>query len=279
MPDASWAAFLEEQSAQVGVQRLEPAGICRGSFDGRLDHAVLLWHRRDRETYGDVAFVEESLLEVYQLERVAGTAVKATRIVQQSFQSSAELEEHNGRDVNGDGTIELVLRVSTGGNCWGCQHIELFQLHRGQLIEVPTPASGSVVPIRLDDLDGDGRFEVLAIDARWEGGFGKLCHACSPGVLVIYRWEDGRYVEASRRFPQFYEAEIARLEGDLRDPFNDGSSIGRAASVLLNYLQKGEAQRGWERFQTFITPSRFRDPQWASVAQEIAAALRRAYGL
>jgi len=68
------------------------------------------------------------------------------------------------------------------------------------------------------------------------------------------------------------------LEKKLNSPHDEGSYLGAAASLLMNYIQKGERERGWERFEELINPSNFKSPGWAASAREAARELKGAYG-
>ncbi len=275
----SWEEFLDERRAILKPQDFEVSGTFYGSLDGKTEHAVILWHKRKRME-GYVGYVEESLVELYALQPRIGGAVEINKNDAIVVKAYASFEGLNGRDLNGDGLKEILLLVGGYGNCWGCTHIELFHLSQGQLKEVSVEVSGGVVTKRVEDIDGDGKFEVIGLDTRWEWGFesARLCHGCSPSVAVVFAWENGKYVEASRRFPKFYYGRIEELEKKLKSPRDDGSYLGDAASLLLNYIQKGEAGEGWKRFQELISPSRFKHPGWAKSAQEAAKELKKAYG-
>jgi len=60
-------------------------------------------------------------------------------------------------------------------------------------------------------------------------------------------------------------------------PHEDQEYLGNAVSLLLNYIQKGDEDAGWERFEQLIEPSNFQDPKWAQTAEEIKQELKRVY--
>ena len=154
--------------------------------------------------------------------------------------------------------------------------IRLFQVSQGRLRELPVGWADGFVPQHLKDVDGDGRFEVIALDIRWEF-FRKFSHVGSPAAKVIYAWRSGQYVKASHQFPKFYNARIAELERELQSARNDEEYLSAVMSLFLNYVQKGEPQRGWKEFQGLTAASRFKDPEWAKEAQAIAAELKTLY--
>ena len=67
------------------------------------------------------------------------------------------------------------------------------------------------------------------------------------------------------------------VERQPQSPYHDDYYLGAAVSLLLNYIQKGEAHRGWKRFLALIDLSQFKDPEWAKEAQAVAAELKAIY--
>src|SRR6185503_4378556 len=147
------------------------------------------------------------------IENVSGvskTIFRRTEFVF-SFPTQGELARLNGTDINGDGIKEIIVQSSSGGNCWSCNPTEIYQVrnHKAQLI--------AACPLqRLADLNGDGIAELLVIDARWEV-YGDLSHAAAPSATMVYAWQPGRYIYASRDFPSFYRSEVERLRAELTE--------------------------------------------------------------
>lgn len=271
----NWESFLEQQRTTREAQGFRRVDTFQGSLDGQAQHAAVIWQRGwppDEGPWGP-----EAVLEVYELQ-VASDGHGLVQLLGKIDEDILRFAHLNGHDVNGDGLKELVAQTSTGGNCWACERIRLFRVSQRQLREIAIPTGESIVPEALADLDGDGQFEVIAVDTQWEF-YRELCHACSPRVRVIYAWHSGQYSEASHRFPDYYGAQITKLEQELQTPFNEEYYLGDAVSLLLNYLQKGEAAYGWQQFQILIHPSRIKDPAWAEKAQEIALELRTRFQL
>jgi hypothetical protein len=67
------------------------------------------------------------------------------------------------------------------------------------------------VPNLLQDLDGDGKDELVA-PQEW----GSPMALAAVISIKVYRLSDGRYVEASRDFPKFYEEQLLpKLESEI----------------------------------------------------------------
>jgi hypothetical protein len=62
---------------------------------------------------------------------------------------------------------------------------------------------------RINDLDGDGRLEIIASDDRWAHEF-LDCGACGPAVTVVLKYETGSYRYACRTLSDYYGKGRAR---------------------------------------------------------------------
>lgn len=181
------------------------------------------------------------------------------------------------RDLNGDGLLELPIWAANGGVCWACTRVYVLQLVPGEEEDDPTvrELTGAVpflnlltnptIPKWLNDLNGDGYPEIEALDARFEFGFG-FDRLDSPRINRVLGWDDGRYVDISRSYPGYLQAQAERAQSDVQStygqPLPDRHIIGRAVSVLLAYDAQGRREEGW---QTFLQVS---DPvNWEGEAQ------------
>jgi hypothetical protein len=119
-------------------------------------------------------------------------------------------EELAFRDVNGDGDPDIVYNTGTGGNgwtSWPTLAASLTADGRAEDLSFRLPI-GKSSPTKPVDLDGDGIYEWLAIDASWEiGPFG---HADSPSSTFVLAWDGHQYADATERYPQ--AVDNARLE-------------------------------------------------------------------
>ena len=199
------------------------------------------------------------------IENVAGmskTIFRRTEFVF-SFPAQGELARLNVTDINGDGIKEIIVQSSSGGNCWSCNPTEIYQVrnHKAQLI-----AAGPLQ--RLADLNGDGVAELLLIDARWEV-YGDLSHAAAPSATMVYAWQGGRYVYASRDFAVFYKSEVERLRTELTeasagitaDEFSDEAYVGRAIALALTYAHMGDLERGLKELEMLLNSNIRSDAQ------------------
>ena len=161
-----------------------------------------------------------------------------------SFTELAGAEKLNATDINKDGLKEIIVQSSSGGNCWSCNPIEIYQVrnHKAEMI--------AAAPIqRIADLDGDGVQELVVTDTRWES-YDDFSHAASPGAMMVYAWRNGRYVYASRDFAAFYKSEIDRLRQEIEESkadvtdVSDDFYVGRAVGLAITYAHMGDLTRG-----------------------------------
>ncbi|MEW6128790.1 MAG: hypothetical protein AB1757_17265 [Acidobacteriota bacterium] len=171
-----------------------------------------------------------------------------------SFAALNEMNRLNATDINGDGLKEIIVQSSSGGNCWACNPIEIYQVkaHKGVLI--------AAAPIqKIADLNGDKIYELMVADARWEF-YGELSHAASPNVKLIYKWLNGRYVNASREFADFYQAEIVRLRQAIQEAKtsitdaegSDDFYIGLILTLAITYRHAGDLRRGLDEMEAML---------------------------
>lgn len=168
--------------------------------------------------------------------------------------ASDEFSRLNGTDINGDGSKEVIVQSSSGGNCWSCNPTEIYSIknHKAELI-----AAGPVQ--RVADLDGDGIVELILTDARWEN-YDDFSHAASPAATIVYAWKRGGYVYASPDFAAHYRAEIDRLKAALEEArsqintedWSDEFYVGSACSIAISYAHAGEIERGLKEMETSL---------------------------
>lgn len=183
-------------------------------------------------------------------------------------------------DINEDGLKEFVVTGSTGGNCWTCTYLRIFQVKDHHVIELPADLPETQVVIGIQDLKGDGLKELLVLDAQWEF-YMDLCHACSPSVNLVYKWEKDKYLDRSGEFPSYYDEEIKGLEQEIKDMSADERGtdyyMGRVISIFLNYLEKGEKEKGWEVFKNYMAEENFKEKGFKDMAKWITDDLRKRF--
>jgi hypothetical protein len=233
---------------RVELSQLTAAGLrlkeaVEASLDGAGHHLAAIF-QREKPKAPNEAF-ELRILES------DGQASKTIFRRADFFFSFARL---NGTDINGDGLKEIIVRSSSGGNCWSCNPTEIYRVsnHKAELI-----AAGPIQ--RIADLNGDGIQELIVTDARWES-YDDLSHAASPAAVMVYAWRNGKYVYASRDFQPFYKSEIDRLHTSIEqaksqitaDEFSDESYVGLAITLAITYAHAGQLERGLKELEGLL---------------------------
>lgn len=307
LPLPSSPPSLSQQLFRQELEKLEEQGFelqGKASFQGEGDreHWVIILQRRRvevgilgiRPTGEAEETLPDQLLRLYALQEGKITLLDETRFsnVQIRFNGYKNL-----MPLTGNGRPIVVLEWWNRKECGACRHLRLLEIaeERFKAIETDLPSIDwrdpfpkGIAPKRLEDLDGDGVYELLSEDTRWEY-YGELfAREDSPRVWVISSWKDGRYREASASFPSFYDREIKRLRGELPEPektqfaqsyqgsFSYEETYLRVAFTLfLNYLQKGKKEEGWQELQKLVKPEKF--TIWKSQAQWLLSDLKKRF--
>ncbi|MBI4425397.1 MAG: hypothetical protein HY554_16830 [Elusimicrobia bacterium] len=160
-------------------------------------------------------------------------------------------------DLYGDGSRALAYTVSGAGRT----QLRLVRFLRGGAVPERTPLPGGV----LQDLDGDGRPEVLSRSTPLGrfltiecGGFFSMAQEAQR--TTIYELRDGKLSPASLSHARWFDGHIAQLEGELAglDPRNTrryGDYLSAALSLYFDFAEKGLPRQGWSRFSELFRPS------------------------
>lgn len=268
-PVVTGAAFIRQSPIELPTVQVRP------EFQSEINRLAAEGLKLKEATGASLAPTIEHLAAVFERANVKGQgaayefrifesdgkAVKTLFTRKEFFFSFAALNETaklNATDINGDGLKEILVQSSSGGNCWACNPIEIYQVknHEVKLI--------AAAPMqKITDLNGDGIAELIVADARWEF-YGDLSHAASPSVKLIYAWKNGRYVNASRDFADYYKAEIERLRAALIEAKanittaegSDDFYIGLAIALAISYRHAGEIERGLKELEALMSANR-----------------------
>lgn len=154
-------------------------------------------------------------------------------------------------DLYGDGSRTLAYTASAIGA--KMLHLIRFIGHKPEVEPTPLPEG------RLEDLDGDGHPEVitsslpLGILYSIDCGDFHTRAAQNAWHTVIYEWHEGKLRPASARYPAWFNAHIAKLEGDVasmdpRATKRYGDFMGAALAIYFDLAEKGAPRQGWNRF-------------------------------
>jgi hypothetical protein len=248
-PPPQVSAEFQAEVAQMAASGLRLKEALEASLEAGAHHLAAIFKRDN----------PKELNQAFEF-RIIESDGKSTKTIFRraefffSFAARGEFNKSNATDLNGDGLKEVFVQSSSGGNCWSCNPVEIYQVrnHKGELI-----AAGPIY--KISDLNGDGIQELIIADTRWES-YDDLSHAASPTTGIIYAWRAGRYVYASRDFATFYQSEIARLRTAIEeakaqitaDDFSDEIYIGDSISLAMTYAHMGEPERGVKELETLL---------------------------
>jgi hypothetical protein len=235
--------------------------------------AIIHWEAKDKTGQQD-SFV------VYELKDGKLADIYSTSEWVLDFGNNLNGDSVTVADISKDGFKEFVVTGSTGGNCWTCSYLKVFQLKNHQVFELLKDLPENQVIIGLKDLLGDGLEELLVLDAQWEF-YMDLCHACSPSVNLVYKWEKDKYLDRSREFPSYYDEEIKEVEQEIKEMSADERGtdyyMGRVISIFLNYLEKGEKEKGWEVLKNYMAEENFKEKGFKDMAKWITDDLHKRF--
>ena len=154
------------------------------------------------------------------------------------------------RDLNGDGEPEVLLDLYSGGaHC--CSSTRLYAFDgRSRRYDVLSHDWGSS-GYRIEDLDGDGRLEFVTADDRFSYAF--TYYAASRRPPRYFRYERGRFVDVTKKFPARIEADAADIwkafsEAAPSDP--TGNDVrGLAAAYVAEQCLLDRCADGWKRLR------------------------------
>lgn len=194
-----------------------------------------------------------------------------TKMAEEGFVEA--LDPHTGEDVNGDGYLDAIVHLYSGGaHC--CYATVLYSLGPSPIRYVVEP--GSNCPGEFRDLDGDGVYEFLTCDDSFAYRFCPF--AQSPLVRVVLKFMPGQgYVPASPEFPEIYAEEIAQHRAQAEETLNQGPFPDRDGSpksvvlvLVLDYLYSGQPEKAWEALYHY-----YRYPDVEGLRRAIEDTVRR----
>lgn len=198
--------------------------------DGEPSFLAVIW---DQPTVGKVHF------ELHQVTVVSPTNVRLT------WRNGLEapglsIVEPSGLGVHGDDLPILYLAAGDKQRGFSQEELHVIRLDRAS---VRLMTREPVRPVRVMDLDGDGRYALIASDDRW-GDLFEDCQNCGPLVPLLYTWHEDEYRPDCRWYPDYFEQRAKLLErrvtaaADMRLP----TYVGLRMEIVLGLLQGGRIE-------------------------------------
>lgn len=165
------------------------------------------------------------------------------------------------KDVTGDGNPDLVLPEVYYGASWCPSHIDIYTWRKGEIVHLLGAVSDD--EIRMEDLNHDGRYEVMTDHAvGWT-----LSHAGQPRWLSIYAYKNNTYQPADKDFPDQYKQLYKKIRAALKEFPNDfelNYYLGRTYEIqgrpkpALGAYKKAEKEAAEERASNILNEIRGR---------------------
>src|SRR5215212_1588334 len=122
------------------------------------------------------------------------------------------IESTTGRDINGDGSPDLVVSTWSGGaHC--CYTTTVYSVGR-DVRNVLAVETGNCGPGTFDDLDGNGVLEFSTCDDQWADAYCDFASAPMPTVVFAYDPAFQKYTVAT---PRFSAALQHLIDAELKD--------------------------------------------------------------
>ncbi len=150
-------------------------------------------------------------------------------------------------DVDKDGLEDLVLRTySAGAHC--CYTYQIFSLGKvlKKLGELKLMDYGET--IKLQDLDGNGQWQIIAGNAKFTYLKG-IPFSASPAPPQIFALVNGKYINVDKKYPKVFDKDIAEQKEMLANGFNETAVL----QIVLDYLLTGREAQAWSEFDQLYT--------------------------
>jgi hypothetical protein len=154
----------------------------------------------------------------------------------------ADWKEGQIMDMTGDSMEDLMVRISTGGaHC--CYNYTIYSLGKDlqKIGDLDLQDCGE--KIRIYDLDGNGKPEILTCDARFTY-LGNLPYSESPFPPAIYSLGPNGYERVDKTYKQVYQVDIDRQRQTLAGGFRAAAAL----QIVTDYLLMGDESKAWEEF-------------------------------
>ncbi|MGE4221499.1 MAG: hypothetical protein AB7G39_18800, partial [Alphaproteobacteria bacterium] len=203
----------------------------------------VLFRRNGEASFLAVIWAQPSQDKMYfELHQVTVVTPTNVRLTWRSGLEARNLSivEPSGQNVHKDDLPILYLAASEKESGFAKEELHVILLDRAS---VRLMTREPVRPVRAMDLDGDGRYALIASDDRW-GSLFEECLLCGPLVPLLYTWNRTEYRSDCRWYPDYFEQRAKLLERriaaapDLTLP----TYLGLRMEMVLGLLQGGRME-------------------------------------
>ncbi|MCD8487638.1 MAG: hypothetical protein LRZ84_13115 [Desertifilum sp.] len=143
------------------------------------------------------------------------------------------------QNLDSNGTPEVIVKVYSGGaHC--CTEHTVYTWRGNNFTSVQFgPADGNGG--RFEDLNQDGRMELIAFDNSFLYAFSSYAGSFPPSVILSYR--DGNFEDVTRQYPQYLRGIAWQMYRTLER--TEGENNGVLAGYVAQKILLGEFEDGW----------------------------------
>jgi subtilisin-like proprotein convertase family protein len=155
------------------------------------------------------------------------------------------------RDLDGDGEPEVLFDLYTGGaHC--CFYTLIFRYRSAERDYRRLTAFWGNPGYRLEDLDGDGRPELVTGDDRFNYAFSAYAYSIAP--LLVWHYDHGRLVDVTGDFQKHIANEAAGLWHDYLTNRGGSNDVrGILAAYMADEYRLGRQDEGWGHLERALT--------------------------
>jgi hypothetical protein len=173
-------------------------------------------------------------------------------------------------DVTGEGDPDVLLEILFSGSRQSPSRV-IYNLGAtpSRVLYAPFVHDNGGGDVIFEDLDGDGRMEVLTNS----GGMGRL-YCSGMTMLVVLQYQAGRgYVPVTPHFAYLYADRIARATQRLDEAVARGDQLTGCGvqELILAYLYSGRPDLAWAALARYYTS--YTEPSAADVRAQIEQAV------
>jgi hypothetical protein len=167
------------------------------------------------------------------------------------------------RDINKDGTPELIIQHGNLGNCWNCHGQSVFQIVNGEVKDMfpdlPKVEGYKYANVWVSESNNGKTDDIMVVDDSWEGGHGWFCHANAPSHVITLTWKDGKYQRDGLASSSYYLKNISGRHILRKKIFKDKDNtpeqiISLAIEDFWDYQEIEKNDEGYAKFILNTSP-------------------------
>lgn len=219
------------------------------NFGGQPKYLAVIWLKR-------IGWGE--LFQLYRVRVRSANDVRLSGLIERR-DSLLSFNQATGRWRDLDGSPLIVLEHGSGGTSWLGYWMEILTLNGG--VHDITP-HGLGRPIRIQDWNHDGMWELVTSDDRW-ANFYFGCGPCGPFVPIVLKRTPTGFRPACREHAAYIRDRAKLYEGWLAKVKEEHSWVyfQYAANEMLSRLQVGDLRAAHRIFRDLTKISRWEKRQ------------------